>query len=216
MSKKLGLLGVFILTAVMAAAGAWLVIRADDRPSRPETVVVEEPAQPDEAPTATPEPEPTATPEPTPDTRAITQLVIPRLSISASIQIKGIDSQGVMQDPQGPRDVAWYNFSSRPGQEGNVVMAGHVDYINYGPAVFWRLRELREGDEIRVVMEDGESYAYQVVSSTYYQADTAPVAEIVGPTGDESVTLITCGGVFDRTVREYNQRLVIRGKRVVS
>jgi len=129
------------------------------------------------------------------------------------IVVLGVDSQGVMQDPKGPRDVAWYDFSGRPGRPGNVVMAGHVDYINYGPAVFWRLRELREGDEIQVIVEDGTTFAYQVVSSTYYHADTAPVAEIVGPTDDESLTLITCGGVFNRNVREYDQRLVIRGKK---
>ena len=67
--------------------------------------------------------------------------------VNASIQVLGLSSDGVMQDPKGPTDVGWYdltrsfeNFSSYPGWGGNAVFAGHVDYINYGAAVFWRLK----------------------------------------------------------------------------
>lgn len=162
-------------------------------------------------------PEPAAatpTPEPQANTSAFVKLAVPRIGVDAPITVMGVRPDGAMQDPPGPKTVAWYNFSGRPGAKGNIVMAGHVDYVNYGPAVFWRLRDLKEGDDIQVYLEDGSVYHYQVVSLTYYDADDAPIAEIVGPTPYEAITLITCGGSFDRSVREYDKRLIVRGARV--
>jgi sortase (surface protein transpeptidase) len=39
------------------------------------------------------------------------------------------------------------------------------------------------------------------------------VQEIVGPTPNETITLITCTGVFDRNVLEYDKRLVVKAER---
>jgi LPXTG-site transpeptidase (sortase) family protein len=156
------------------------------------------------------------TPAPEPSTAAVIRLQIPEIGVNAPIVVLGVDGQGVMQDPKGPEEVAWYNFSAHPGWDGNAVFAGHVDYRNYGPAVFWNLRKLEVGDEIRVVLEDGTSYSYQVISAVQYTADQAPVQDIVGPTERQSVTLITCGGTFNSRTREYDQRLVVRAERVAE
>ena len=56
------------------------------------------------------------------------------------------------------------------GEGGNVVMAGHVDYWNVGPAVFWDVRNLPAGDVIRVVGEDGKNYEYAVEWIERYDA----------------------------------------------
>jgi LPXTG-site transpeptidase (sortase) family protein len=128
--------------------------------------------------------------------------------------VLGVDGNGTMQSPTNPVDVAWYRFSARPGQVGNMVMAGHVDYANYGPAVFWFLQDLVPGDEIRVTTETGAVYSYRVTSLATYPEATAPVAEIVGPTDTEMLTLITCAGTFNRSSRAYDRRLVVRAERV--
>jgi LPXTG-site transpeptidase (sortase) family protein len=93
-------------------------------------------------------------------------------------------------------------------------MAGHLDYYNYGPAVFYRLREARPGDEVRLLLVDGTTALYRVHNVTVYDEATAPVQEIVGPTDGEFVTLITCGGSFDRLSREYDKRVVLRAERI--
>jgi LPXTG-site transpeptidase (sortase) family protein len=147
---------------------------------------------------------------------AIKRLLVPKVGIDAPIVTLGILPDGTMASPDGPREVAWYNFSSKPGEVGNVVMAGHLDYINYGAAVFYRLRELRPGDELRVVLEDGTEVQYEVESVIEYEEATAPVRDIVGRTENEAITLITCAGSFDRTNLLYNKRLVVRGARVIS
>ena len=43
---------------------------------------------------------------------------------------------------------------------------------------------------------------------------SAAIQEIVGDTGQESLTLITCGGVFDPATGEYLERMVVRAVRV--
>ena len=71
-----------------------------------------------------------------------------------------------MANPDGPDDVAYYNFSAWPGKGGapglggNAVFAGHVDSgtkaCNNGAvpppcqAVFWDISALRLGDEVQV------------------------------------------------------------------
>jgi len=179
--------------------------------------------------TATPAPSPSETPAPqanwvieappptpAPSQAAIVRLKIPAIKVDAPISVKGVDSRGVMQDPDSWYDVVWYNFSGRPGfgSGNNAVFAGHVDYIRHGPAVFWDLNKLRPGDPVDVVLSDGTDYTYHVTSMAVYGANDAPVDQIIGPTNTESVTLITCNGTF--SAGEYNNRLVVRAERLDS
>jgi len=190
-------------------------------------------------PTVSPTPVPptVVAPEPTPvpSDAPVARLVIPRIKVDAAIQVLGLSSDGAMQDPKGPKEVGWYdltrsfeNFSSYPGWGGNAVFAGHVDYINYGPAVFWRLKELQPDDEVDVRLADGTGYTYKVTSmdsltekangDLVSAASGAPVqvTDIVGPVGREVITLITCEGTFNTRTREYDKRLVVRADRVLS
>jgi LPXTG-site transpeptidase (sortase) family protein len=162
----------------------------------------ERPAQPEElvTPTAT-APASTALP---------VRLVIPKIGVDAPVTVKGLDPNGAMQNPNGPEDVAWYDFTARPGQGGNAVFSGHLDYHDYGPAVFARLREMTTGDLVEVRLEDGAVYRYVVTISVLYPAGSAPSQEIVGPTGREMVTLVTCGGTWQGRPQGYSHRLVVR------
>jgi sortase (surface protein transpeptidase) len=159
---------------------------------------------------ATPESEPE--PEPVAGVAPIA-LQVPSVGVDAPIEL-GAVTDGVMMDPSGPWVVSWYEPLGKVGEGGNVVMAGHVDYWNVGPAVFWDVRYLPAGEVIRVVGEDGKNYEYAVEWTQSYLADqlTPEViqGEIVGDTGQETLTLITCGGEFDPATGEYNERWVVR------
>ncbi len=138
---------------------------------------------------------------------------IDKAQVDAQIEQQEIVG-GAMQNPSGPWVVSWYKETGKLGEVGNAVMAGHLDYWDVGPAVFSNLGRLSEGDEIAVTGDDGATYTYRVVWSRLFETATAPIAEIVGPTADESLTLITCGGPFDDERGEYIQRLVVRAVRV--
>jgi len=166
-----------------------------------------------EAPTATAIPG-ASSHAPGPNDAAIERLVIPDLGVDAPVVVRGLDAHRVMEAPEQPQEVVWYDFTSFPGRPGNAVFSGHLDYPAVGPAVFWDLPSIEVGELIEVVLTDGTTYQYQVVSKTVYREATAPVEQIVGPTPTESITLITCAGIFDRTIGRYEDRLVVRAERV--
>lgn len=140
-------------------------------------------------------------------------ITIQKIGVDATIEtIEIVD--GVMQDPTGPWVVSWYKETARLGEVGNVVMAGHLDYWDVGPAVFYNIAQLTKGDRIEITGEDGQTYVYEVDWVRNYDNANAPIQEIVGPTDNESLTLITCGGPFDYVNGVYLQRTVVRAHRV--
>ena len=217
MKRWLWLIVGFPVAALAVTAGAVLVLTGPDSSSGSQAArsrVLASPSDafhlPAQAPGAQP---PSPGPEPTVVLEGVSRLRVPSVGIDAPIVTLGVDPDGVMQSPSTPTDVGWYNFSSVPGQGGNIVISGHVDYINYGPAVFWHLRDLKPNDLIQVVLDDSSVVTYRVTDLTTYNDASAPVQQIVGPTPAETVTLITCTGTFDAQTHSYDERLVVRAVR---
>lgn len=146
-------------------------------------------------------------------TASLDRLVIPAAKVDAPIVVKGVDGSGVMQAPDNAVDVAWYDFTTRPGAGSNAVFSGHVDYINIGPAVFWNMKDLQPGDRVEVRYADGASLGYAVTAVNTFDAASAPIDQIVGPTPKDSLTFITCAGTFNTATRQYDKRLVVRAER---
>lgn len=156
-----------------------------------------------------------AAPPPIPLTTApLERIVIPSVDIDAPIVIKGLDENRTMESPDNAYDVAWYDFTAKPGVGSNAVFAGHVDYVNVGPAVFWSLKELVPGASVEIRYADGTTLSYEVSAVNTFDVATAPIDEIVGPTSVDSLTLITCAGNFNRATGQYDKRLVVRAERV--
>jgi hypothetical protein len=141
--------------------------------------------------------------------------------VGLAIEAAGVDAgietlrvvDGAMQDPSGPWVVAWYENLGSLDTVGNVVMAGHIDYWNVGPAVFYNLSTLNAGDEIVVTGDDGKAYPFAVEWIRQYDSSSIPLDEVAGPTEEQSLTLITCGGAFDYATGHYLQRTVVRANR---
>jgi LPXTG-site transpeptidase (sortase) family protein len=144
---------------------------------------------------------PTATPisTPPPSGAPVARMIIEKLGIDAPVITMGVDANGVPQVPYNPSDVVWYNFSSKPGWGSNAVFAGHVDWtINGAPVtgVFYSIRTLEVGDIIEVKLEDGTDYKYKVFANESVPDKDPRALELMGATPSETITLITCGGVF--------------------
>lgn len=136
------------------------------------------------------------------------RLTAPAISVDAAVEAVGLDAQGRMATPSRAENVAWYNLGATPGDAGNAVIAGHLDWTS-GPAVFWRLAKLKKGDELSILRVDGSRARFLVdTSSTMpYDADTNGLFTKTGP---PTLTLITCAGAWDRARATYLQRLVVR------
>lgn len=140
---------------------------------------------------------------------------IPNALVDAQVESREI-VDGVMQDPTGPWVISWYKESPKLGVVGNMLMAGHLDYWDVGPAVLYNINNLNQGDTISVTGEDGEIYTYEVDWRENFETANAPLDKIVGPTENESLTLITCGGPFDYANGVYLERTIVRAHRVTT
>lgn len=136
------------------------------------------------------------------------RLVIPVIDVDASIDGYGLDADGKMEVPDEGESIAWFERGAKPGAQGNAVLAGHVD-DQTGPAVFYDLKELEQGDEIIVEDEAGASLTYRVTHKEAYPYDDAPIDRVFGPTSSRSLNLITCTGEFDSDVGTHRERLVV-------
>lgn len=144
---------------------------------------------------------------------------IDAIDLDAAIEEQHIEN-GVMLNPSGPFVVAWYRETGRLGEEkNNVVLAGHLDYWDVGPAIFYDIWKLQPGDRVWVAGKNGVEFVYKVDWVKEYKLadlDSAGIQEIIGPTPTESLTLITCGGEFDYNSGEYESRIVVRGERITG
>jgi sortase (surface protein transpeptidase) len=139
------------------------------------------------------------------------RLIIPSLGIDSPWLSLGWLPNGITMDsPPGPQDLGWYTFTAQPGSAGNAVFSGHVDWHTGAPALFAHLDSLHTGDEVDVSRGDRTLVRYYVTSSQWYPLYGTPAAPIIAPTTQPTVTLITCGGTFDSSTHEYDQRLIVR------
>jgi hypothetical protein len=140
------------------------------------------------------------------------RLAIPAIGVDAAIEAVGVDSTNTMETPEDPWSTGWYSLGARPGQIGNAVIAGHVDYAGIGPVVFWRLSSVTPGMEIWVTADDGARWRFVVQSVESFLVDQFPGERVFGPTKDTYINLISCVGDFDRATASYNKRIVVFAK----
>jgi len=128
----------------------------------------------------------------------------------AAITFDGSKPDGTMQvPPLSSASVAgWFTGSPRPGAVGSAIIVGHIDSEG-APAVFYRLDELRPGDDVYVKRADGTTAKFRVTSLQTYLKDHFPTQTVYGPTPDAELRLITCGGAFDYATGHYLSNTVV-------
>jgi hypothetical protein len=136
-----------------------------------------------------------------------TRLRIGAIKVDTPLETLRIGADGALQPPKVFGRAGWYADGTAPGDNGPAVLAGHVDSKS-GPAVFYRLRDLVVGDRVDVV-RGGATLRFTVTAIRWYPKAEFPTEEVYGPTPDRQLRLITCGGVFDRTLRSYRDNLVV-------
>lgn len=118
-----------------------------------------------------------------------------------------------MEIPSNIVDVGWYTGSPRPGERGNAIITGHVAQIRRSAVtkqgVFYNLSRLRQGDDIYVLNDKGETIRFVVRKSSLY--DPAADATDVFTSRDDRahLVIITCEGTWNQDQLSYSQRLVV-------
>ena len=140
------------------------------------------------------------------------RLEIPAIGVDTALQRLGRDRHGSVEVPSGRHqwdEAGWYEGGTRPGDPGSAVILGHVDSKLDGPAVFYRLRELRRGDQIKVVRADGSTVRFSVDRTEQYPKSRFPTDDVYYPTLSTELRLVTCGGEFDTSIGHYKSNVIV-------
>lgn len=131
--------------------------------------------------------------------RTPTRLMIPSIALDNTVAPVGIDllmingqTYGIWQvlDDQ----IGWHKFSASLGYRGNTVLSGHSDIK---AQVFRNLDNIQIGDEI-FAFTDEESHPYVVTEKLLVREKGVSLetriknAQLIAPTVDERLTLVTC------------------------
>lgn len=135
-----------------------------------------------------------------------TQMEIPAIGVRAPIVPVGTLADGTMQSPTGAVDIGWWK-GRRPG-EGNALFAAHVNW-NGVQGTFSRLKNLKDGDEI-LIHGQGRTVRYRVQWVRNFDPNMDATDLLGNSSGTQVATLITCGGVFDRSIGHHTERVVAR------
>ncbi|MFI0417708.1 class F sortase [Spongiactinospora sp. 9N601] len=132
---------------------------------------------------------------------------IPALKLEAPLMKLGMSGDGEVELPpyEKPDTAGWFRHSAVPGDKGASVIIGHVD-TKTAPAVFYRLRQLRKGQEIRVERSDGKVAKYRVESVEQVDKNRFPARRVYV---EDGLRLVTCGGSFDWTKHEYRDNVIV-------
>ena len=136
---------------------------------------------------------------------------IPSIGVASRLVRLGLNADGTMEVPRDYGLAGWFTGGAMPGQDGPAVISGHVDSKS-GPAVFYRLRELRPGDTIRVQRADGDWVAFEVTTTARYAKAEFPTDAVFGPVTGPVLRVITCGGQFDRSSGHYLDNVVVTAR----
>jgi sortase (surface protein transpeptidase) len=135
-------------------------------------------------------------------------LSVPAIGVRTSLVDLGLRENGTLQVPSSTAVAGWYTGSPRPGTVGAAVIAGHVDSRS-GPGIFFWLRTLHPGDRVYVGRADGTMAVFTVTAVQRFAKTQFPTTSVYGPVPDAELRLITCGGVFDRSLGSYLSNVVV-------
>jgi sortase A len=137
--------------------------------------------------------------------QSLAEVPIPTLGPEQAIRIQipaiNVDAPIVQGDgwEQLKKGVGQHIGSTNPGQEGNLVLTAHNDVFG---EIFRYLDDLKKGDQI-IVYTNQRAYTYVITGSEIVEPTDV---EVMAPTSQETVTLISC-----YPYRVDNKRIAVTG-----
>ncbi|MFF0145459.1 LPXTG-site transpeptidase (sortase) family protein [Amycolatopsis sulphurea] len=137
---------------------------------------------------------------------------VPSIDAHSSLVPLGLNEDKTVQVPpvDQPLQAGWYRFGPTPGEAGPAVVLGHIDG-NHQKGIFWRLHEMKKGDQVVVGRKDGSKATFTVTKVDQIAKKTFPTEAVYGNTSDAQIRLITCGGTFDPEKHSYLDNIIVYG-----
>lgn len=137
------------------------------------------------------------------------ELVLPDGTTAAVVPV-GVAPDGQMEVPERVAEVGWYRFGPAPGGDaGSAVLAGHVDDRVQGAGAFARLDELTAGGTVVVRRAGAAALTWRIAEVRTVDKDALDLPALFARDGAPRLTLVTCGGAFDRASRQYAENVVV-------
>lgn len=140
-------------------------------------------------------------------------LTIPKIRVSAALEIVALTPNGEMDVPKNQNHVAWLKSGVLPGEIGTAVLTGHFGWKNGKPSVFDHLHKLSKGDSFQIRNDLGESTTFIVREIKQYSPNAVAPEVFSSNDGRAHLNLITCEGVWNDNLKSFTGRLVVFAER---
>lgn len=144
------------------------------------------------------------------------RLKIPIIGVDSAIEDALITPDGRMDVPFGSKNVAWFALGPHPGQQGSAVIGGHYGIKNGVPFVFYKLDNLKVGDNIYIVDDKNNTLVFVVRAIKLFNRDADATTVFASDDGLAHLNLITCEGLWNKINDSYPERRVIFTDAVVK
>jgi hypothetical protein len=134
---------------------------------------------------------------------------IPALGVRSDVVPTGVDRDGTTQIPDDVDTLGWYRYGPAPRDSGSTVIVGHRDGRGQGRGALYALGALGVGDRILVTLADGSRVDYRVVAREVLAKRAVPLEDVFARSGARVLSLVSCGGVFDRARGGYQANVLV-------
>lgn len=135
--------------------------------------------------------------------------------IEARVLHVGLSEDGRVDMLPNIYDTGWYGGSSKPGQAGALLIAGHVSGST-SPGVFGQLGTLGVGDTIEVERGDGARLTYVIKETQSYNANSVdmPKALAAVTPGKQGLNLMAYPSNTNKVSQSSPEGLIVFAERV--
>lgn len=138
---------------------------------------------------------------------------IPSLSVNGRVKSLDVTKDNALQAPRNIYDAGWYSASAKPGDSGSngaILIDGHV-HGPTKPGIFSSIKNLKSNDIVTIQRGDDKVFNYKVVKVQNYDSKTLDMGIALASIqpGVPGLNLITCGGKFNQSTGQYEQRTIV-------
>ena len=139
-------------------------------------------------------------------------LMIPSLDLRTAVHEVGVSPRGVVHVPADVSTVGWVDSTVVPGAErGSSVIVGHRDGPRGENGALYDIGRLDVGAKIQVANSNSVISEFTVISrEVIVKSEFGERAdEFFSRSGDARLTMITCGGEYDKDNGGYLANVVV-------